>query len=248
MRDLIAAESLKLRTTRTFWWLTVSGVVLGGLFTIAQLATSDVTDASEARSMLSNATTVSLFLVLLGVVGTAGEYRHGTITRTLLGAPDRIRFVAAKALAYALAGALAGAIALAVVLAIAIPWLGGDPSLSELGIDGTKMTEVIAGSIVVSALSAAFGVALGSLIPNQLGAIMAFVVLVFVFEPALGAFVEGFQPYSLGALTSATAGVEEGDVGLDHLFGAVPSGLLFLGYTAALLATAAAVTRNRDVG
>ncbi len=99
MTDLIAAEFLKLRTTRTFWWLTGSGIVLGALITVAQLATSDVSDASEARSLLSNATTVFIFLVLLGVVGTAGEYRHGTITTTLLGAPDRLRFVLAKALA-----------------------------------------------------------------------------------------------------------------------------------------------------
>ena len=134
------------------------------------------------------------------------------------------------------------------MLAIAVPWLGGDPSLSELGIDRSKMTEVVIGSIVVSALSAAFGVALGSLIPNQLGAIMAFVVLIFVLEPAIGAFVDGFQPYSLGGMTSATAGVEEGDIGLDRLFGAVASGLLFAGYTVALLAAGVAATKRRDVG
>jgi ABC-2 type transport system permease protein len=246
--DLVAAEFLKLRTTRTFWWLIGSGILLGGLFTIGQLATSEIEDASEARSLLSNATTVFIFLVLLGVVGTAGEYRHGTITTTLLGAPDRLRIMVAKALAYALAGAVAGALSLLLVLAIALPWLGGDPSLSELGVDSGKMGEVVIGSIVVSALSAAFGVALGGLIPNQLGAIMAFVVVIFVLEPAVGALVDGFEPYSLGAITSSTAGIEEGDVGLDELFGAVPSGLLFLGYTASLLAAAVIATKNRDVG
>jgi ABC-2 type transport system permease protein len=245
--DLIAAEFLKLRTTRTFWWLAGSGVALGLLFTIVQLATSEIADASDARSLLANATFVSIFLVLIGVVGMAGEYRHGTITTTLLGAPDRFRIMLAKALAYSLAGAVVGMISLAVVLAVALPWQGGDPSLSELGVGGAKMTEVVVGSIVVCALSAAFGVALGGVIPNQLGAIMAFVVVIFVVEPALGAVVDGFQPYSLGAITSATAGSEEGDVGIDDLFGAVPSGLLFVAYTASLLAAAIVLTKRRDV-
>ena len=46
----------------------------------------------------------SLFILLLGVMGIAGEWRHRTITSSLLAAPDRLRFLAAKTLAFAAAG------------------------------------------------------------------------------------------------------------------------------------------------
>ena len=37
-----------------------------------------------------------LFILLLGVMGMAGEWRHRTITSTVLAAPDRLHLLAAK--------------------------------------------------------------------------------------------------------------------------------------------------------
>ena len=37
-----------------------------------------------------------LFILLLGVMGMAGEWRHRTITSSVLAAPDRLRLLAAK--------------------------------------------------------------------------------------------------------------------------------------------------------
>ena len=44
--------------------------------------------------------------MILAIVGITGEWRHRTITSSLLAAPDRIRFLAAKTLAFAAAGAV----------------------------------------------------------------------------------------------------------------------------------------------
>ena len=41
---------------------------------------------------------------MLAIVGITGEWRHRTITSSLLAAPDRLRFLAAKTLAFAAAG------------------------------------------------------------------------------------------------------------------------------------------------
>ena len=39
----------------------------------------------------------SAFILILAVIGITGEWRHRTITGALLAAPDRLRFLAAKA-------------------------------------------------------------------------------------------------------------------------------------------------------
>lgn len=52
---------------------------------------------------------------MLAVVGISGEWRHRTITSSLLAAPDRLRFLTAKTLAFAAAG-----LALSLLIAVAI--------------------------------------------------------------------------------------------------------------------------------
>lgn len=67
------------------------------------------------------ADTSSLFVLVLGIVGITGEWRHRTIAGALLAAPDRLRFLAAKLLAYAVAGLV---LSLAVSLAVAAAGAG----------------------------------------------------------------------------------------------------------------------------
>ena len=51
------------------------------------------------------------------MLGITGEWRHRTITSSLLAAPDRLRFLAAKTLAFAAAGVV---LSLLIVVAVAI--------------------------------------------------------------------------------------------------------------------------------
>ena len=67
--------------------------------------------------------TSSLFIMILAVVGITGEWRHHTITSSLLAAPDRLRFLAAKTIAFAAAG-----LVLSLLISIAITIVGlADP-------------------------------------------------------------------------------------------------------------------------
>ena len=60
----------------------------------------------------------SLFIMILAIVGISGEWRHRTITSSLLAAPDRLRFLAAKMLAFAIAGmVLSALVSIAVTIA-----------------------------------------------------------------------------------------------------------------------------------
>ena len=63
------------------------------------------------------ADTSSLFILVLAVVGITGEWRHRTIAGALLAAPDRVRFLAAKTVAFAAAGL---ALSLATSLTVAV--------------------------------------------------------------------------------------------------------------------------------
>ena len=100
MTALLQAELLKLRTTRTFAAIVGSGAVLSVLLVALGAGLGEETDP---HALFTN-TAVTYFIVLLGAVGMTGEWRHRTITGTVLAAPDRVRLLAAKTLSYSAAG------------------------------------------------------------------------------------------------------------------------------------------------
>jgi ABC-2 type transport system permease protein len=129
MTRLVQAELLKLWTTRTarvLLALTAAGsaalvtlvLVLAGR--PGQPALGD--DALRQLVGVPNRP-LTLAALVLGVLGMAGELRHGTATSTFLVTPVRGRVVAAKLAAAALAGLAMALVATAVGLAIGLPWL-----------------------------------------------------------------------------------------------------------------------------
>jgi hypothetical protein len=48
----------------------------------------------------------AIAILMLGAIGTTGEWRHRTITGTVLTAPNRVRVLAAKTLSHSVAGLL----------------------------------------------------------------------------------------------------------------------------------------------
>jgi ABC-2 type transport system permease protein len=245
---LIASELLKLRTTRTFWWLSLAAVALPVVIVVITLATSHTRSHDDARALLSNIGIAGLFMIILGVVGAAGEYRHGTITSTFLVAPDRRRVLVAKGIAYALGGFLTGVVTAALVLAISIPWLSaqGHP-VSSLGIDTGDVVAIAAGSIAYAGLAALFGVGFGSLVTSQVAAVVVVLILVSVVDPVVANLVEGYGRFSLQGLAMGMSGATAKDAGYE-LFAPVVAGLIYLGYASVLLGAATLVVPERDVG
>ena len=115
MSRLIGAEMLKLRTTRT-------GVALiGSVVAIVVLVSALATFTGDFDS--GNFNTVDLlgisgfaqpFALVLGILAVTSEFRHGTITPTLIVAPGRGRLLAAKLAANGLAGLVLGVVAVGV--------------------------------------------------------------------------------------------------------------------------------------
>ena len=97
MTRLITAEIFKLRTTRTFYGIV--GGAFGLVFTIVIIASATATwnpGDVPMRDLLGIAGLTQVFALVLGIVALTSEFRHGTITPSLLIVPDRVRLTLAK--------------------------------------------------------------------------------------------------------------------------------------------------------
>lgn len=181
MTVLLRAELLKLRTTRTFLALVVAALLLSLLVVVLTALLARHFTHREVKSLFT-ADFTGLFILLLGVMGMAGEWRHRTITGTILAAPDRLRLLGAKILSYAAAGAL---LSLIVTVTIVIV---GSIILSTRGVDTVGLSDlldVLWRNLLVAALLGALGVGIGGLLRNQVVAIVGILIFSFAVEPTL---------------------------------------------------------------
>ncbi len=264
-RDLVASEWRKVATTRIVWVLTAVAVVYssvqaGTLVLIAApglmegLAGTVLTDDLLAKpeyitAVLGQAGTASIFVLLLGVIAMTSEFRHMTITSTFLATPMRGRVLVAKMALFAGIGAGVAVVAFAGVLLTT--------TLALVPFDHAPITleaaaSVLAGAVVGLALMAILGVSVGSLITNQVAAIVTALVWVMLVEalvtlafPAVGQWLPG------GALNAAMAVALRADMsgGMSAADVLPPWGgiLVLLAYAGVFAAIASRTTLRRDI-
>ena len=246
MRQLLTAELIKLRTTRTFYAL--AGVAIGTSLLITILSASiDQPTKANVLSDVFQSDTSSLFILILAIVGISGEWRHRTITSSLLAAPHRTRFLAAKTLAFATAGVL---LSLAISISISIVGLAILEARALPTPDTGDLIELIARSAGIAALLGALGVGIGSLVRNQPVAIVGVLIIAFVIDQVLAQVAPGVERFSpTGALPNAIQGVDPGDVGMDKVdfLAVAPALAAMLIWIGALLGSGAALLVSRDV-
>ena len=245
MSALLQAELLKLRTTRTFVALVAAALLLSLLVVVlVSILGSDFTK-KDVRDLFT-ADFTGLFIVLLGVMGMAGEWRHRTITGTVLAAPDRLKLLSAKMLSYAAAGAL---LSLIVTLTI---MLVGTVILSIRGEETaavSDLVDVLWRNLLVAALVGALGVGIGAVLRNQVVAIVGVLFVAFVLEPTLLGLVPGVGRF--GPLQGAPGGIIEaagfGGDDTDFLLGPGVAVLVMLGWIGLFFGAAAARLRAGDL-
>jgi ABC-2 type transport system permease protein len=181
MSPMLRAELLKLRTTRTF--VTLVGVTVALSLLVVGLTAILADDFTEdsVREMFTFDFS-SLFILLLGVTGMAGEWRHRTITSSVLAAPDRIRLLVAKLISYAVAGTVLSLIVTVALMALGTVILS---IRDETTLGVADLADVLWRNLVVAALLGAFGVCVGGIVRNQIVAIVGLLVFAFALEPAL---------------------------------------------------------------
>jgi ABC-2 type transport system permease protein len=189
----------------------------------------------------------AFFIFMLAVIGIGGEWRHRTITSSLLAAPDRLRFLAAKALAFAAAGAV-----LSVMVSVAIT-IVGTAVVSARGLpmpEAGELAELLGRNAIVATLVAALGVGLGALVRNQVVAVVGVLVLGFVVEPMVVSLVPEvgrFGPFS--ALPTSLSGIPAEDAGLGEVDLLAPglAALTMMAWIGTAFAAGYALLRSRDV-
>jgi hypothetical protein len=246
VKPLLHAELLKLRTTRTFAALAGAAVGTSLLLTVLVSLLTEPTEKSVLIDVFASDTS-GLFIILLAVVGISGEWRHRTIAGSLLTAPGRLRFLAAKMLAFAAAGFL---LSLSIYLAVSIVGFViltvRELPLPQLG----ELVELAVRGAGVAALLGALGVCLGALVRNQVVAIVGVLMLLFLVEPlllGLAADVGRFGPFV--ALPTAASGLSPADTGLGDVTLVAPgvAVLLMLAWIGVTFAAGGALLRRRDV-
>ena len=242
MSALLRAELLKLRTTRTFVTLVIVTLALSLLVVgLSTMLTDGFTEDSVRELFTFDFS--SLFILLLGVVGMAGEWRHRTITSSVLAAPDRVRLLAAKLISYAVAGTVLSLIVTTALMVLGTLILS---SRGETTLGLADLADVLWRNLVVAALLGAFGVCIGGLLRNQIVAIVGLLIFAFVLEPTLLALepeVGRFGP-TVGAPNGIIGinPVSEGDLLAPGIAFVVMLGWVGLGFAAT-----AAVLRRRDL-
>ena len=244
MSALLQAELMKLRTTRTFVALVAAALGLSLLVVVLTALLAKKVNEEDVRSLFT-ADFTGLFILLLGVVGMAGEWRHRTITSTILAAPDRLKLLAAKVLSYALAGALMSLIVTIIIMLVGTLILSsrGQPTIGV-----SELADVLWRNLLVAALLGALGVCVGALVRNQIVAVVVVLVLSFVLEPAIMGLVPDVGKF--GPTVGAPSGIVQtqpfGETNND-LLGPALAALVLLGWVTLLFAAAATLLRQRDL-
>lgn len=237
--NVLRGELLKTRTSPATWGFAAAIVLLTALNTSLSLGdplTQIATDAG-VRHIFTAGRDFAVLFVALGAIGAAGEFRHQTAVPTFLTTPARARVLAAKTLAHACAGLLVALTCVAVQMALALPWLAssGQPVKPwDAAVAEPAVTAVLAGLAYTS-----LGVALGTLLRNQVVALVVTFGWFAVAENALATITPGISRFLPGGVLSGTDQT-------DLL--AAPVAIALLGaYALALSVIAGRTTLRRDI-
>ena len=246
MIPAVRAELLKLRTSRLPWGLLGLTVAITGLHHLLFDSNAGGTGHTSIPSLATRAgqsqaiaipSEVLLFATVLGVIVASGEFRHRTATTTYLAIPNRVQVLGAKAIAASTMGLLFGLVASIVAAAIGLVFMssGGD----HLLLSTATLARYLAGATLAAGLLAAGGVALGSLIRSQIGAIITVFVWGFIVEQTIGGVYSSAQRYLPYSAAGTLAGAK-----LDSHATPLPFGVVavLVAVIAALISTIAART------
>lgn len=238
MIALVRGEMLKVRTTRTALGFASASILLVLAVVLITILAGDPTTQQEKMDAFNIGGALSIPLLLFGIVGATGEFRHRTLAPAVLISPHRARLTLARLVAYTFTAALTGVAMLAVALIVGLPLLSGQPGPS---LESGDYLTVIGGGTIAATMSCALGVGIGVLIRNQVAGVVGALVYLFILEPLLPLIADDLVKGSVLGAAATLGGASPDEV---SWLGA----LLALGiWTAVAVGAGLYVDARRDV-
>ena len=243
MIELVAAEWLKLRTTRLLQGMIPAAVAISCAAVAGVVLSTDAAQLESTegiRRALSVTGAGAVLVLVLGILVSAGEYRHGTIVDTFLTTPRRHRVVAAKLTVAAGLGLGAGVMIAAASLGIAGLLYRSQGATFPFGDAEVWLT--LAGTLAYTTLFAVLGVAIGAVVRNQVSAVGGALVWFAVVEHTLVNLIP-----SVGRWLPAGAGQAIVRTPLDGLLSPLTGTAVLVVYAAVIAAVGIRLEATRDV-
>jgi ABC-2 type transport system permease protein len=243
--NVIAAERIKLTSTRSPWWAVALAVVATvGVSAIAAVEEADRGPATVASTQFGYSLGMAVVMVMAALAVTT-EYSTGTIRTTFLAVPHRGAALAAKTVVVAVVAALVGLVSAFGSWGLSRLLLPGE----ELSLAGAVELRQVAGVGAVYLVAAVVAVAIGILVRHTAGAVALVLVWALVAErlvsllPGFGDALQQWLPFE-AAKHFLTASGGPADAGAQP--GPWTALAYFVAVAAVLLATAIVVARRRD--
>lgn len=243
MIDLLAAEWLKLRTTHLLHGMIPAAVAISCAAVAGAVLSADDAGALESAEGIRHALSVTgvgaIFVLVVGIIISAGEYRHGIAADTFLTTPRRHLVLVAKLILGAGVGVAAGVITS--IACVGIASLLYRVKGANLPFDDVEVWLSLAGTLAYTSLFAVLGVALGSLVRNQTLAVTGALAWLAVIEHTL----VNLAP-DIGRWLPAGAGQAIVRTPLDGLLSPLAGAAVLAAYGAVIALTAIRVVATRD--
>ncbi|SNT42155.1 hypothetical protein SAMN05443665_102882 [Actinomadura meyerae] len=238
MTGLLRAELLKSVTTRAVWGFAAGGAAFSALYAVLIAEASGTLDeVAEKKEALS---ALPVLLLLWGLVGAAGEYRHRTAApAALVARRGRGTVLAVRIAAYGLTGLGLALLVNAVLVGVALPLLADQPGPD---LTSGQVAEVVAGNVAALVLSALLGAACGALIRSPVTGAATMLILALVVQPVVaGAWEREANLSPFGAANVMTGGTH------NTTLTATEAGAVLAVWTVLAVLVAVVCERRRDL-
>ena len=242
--SVIAAERIKLTSTRSPWWSAAFGVVATIGVASISMSAGDATGFSGVTSTQLGYGLGMAVIMVMATLAVTSEYSVGLIRTSFLAVPNRTVALLAKTVVVSTVAGIVGLITAFGSWAAGLVLMPG----ADLALHGATEWRQAGGASLVYLVAAVFAVAVGVLVRHTAGAVAIVLTWALMVEQLL-ALIPGFEsivtwlPFQAAKQFVLAGQTPEG-------LGLTEQPWMALGYFAAvsggLLAVAIAVAKRRD--
>lgn len=255
MFNLVKSEVLKMRSTQVWIWMLLLSFTLTTLVTWgASYALTSTAQADSDTPTFYDVFTVfrgevgpPVALFVLGVLGYTTEFRHKTITPTLLATANRWKVTGGKAAAYFVFAVVYAAVCVAVNFGFAVVWFDAH----NITVNYDHIAMGVFKGFVSLAWWGLFGLAIGAVIRVQAAAMVIGLIYIVVIGNIMQGvpYVRRVYPYSpQGAVRSFVSdSTPDGPFKDVHMLSPTLGGVVMVLWVVGLLVLSTELLLRRDI-